>query len=88
MVNIHAPNGFNDEKTDFFVQIFDIISNLDSDIIIGGDFNVTLNDSDRHNRGATPGERELARFIKESMQNLNLDDVWHFLRNLKMSPIS
>jgi len=74
--NIYAPNGFNDEKTDFFVDIFDAISNLNSNIIVGGDFNVTLNESDRHNRGATPGELALAGFIKDSTFNLNLEDVW------------
>jgi hypothetical protein len=75
--NIYAPNGFNAEKTDFFANIFDIVSNLNYDVIIGGDFNVTLDDSDRHNRGATPGELELARYIKESAHNFNLEDVWH-----------
>jgi hypothetical protein len=75
--NIYAPNGFNAEKTDFFANIFDIVSNLDCDVIMGGDFNVTLDESDRLNRGATPGELELARYIKESANNFNLEDVWH-----------
>jgi hypothetical protein len=74
--NIYAPNGFNDEKTDFFAEIFDNIRMINTNVIIGGDFNVTLYDSDRHNRGATPGELALASFIKDSMLNLNLDDVW------------
>jgi len=76
VMNIYAPNGFNEDKFEFFSNIFDNINAYDCDVIVGGDFNVTLRDSDRHNRGTTPREIDLARYINESTEHLGLIDVW------------
>jgi hypothetical protein len=42
VTNLYAPIGFDDAKVTFFNDIFELIGNYDCDIIIGGDFNVTL----------------------------------------------
>ncbi len=58
------------------MNVFETIGQYDCDIVLGGDFNVTLNDSDRQNRGTTPGERDLALLITESTEHLGLEDIW------------
>jgi hypothetical protein len=74
--NIYAPNGFNRDKTQFFVNIFENMSTFIGNIIIGGDFNTTLRHSDRHNRGVTAAERHTAGLILDNIEELNLNDTW------------
>ncbi len=76
VMNIYAPNGFNDNKINYFCNVFETIGQYDCDIIVGGDFNATLNDSDRHNRGVTVRETEVATLIKEFTEHLSLIDIW------------
>jgi hypothetical protein len=75
-MNVYAPNGFNDTKTDFFNDVFTTLGNYDCNILLGGDMNVTLCDADRHRRGVTPAEEQLAEMIKEYVELLQLSDVW------------
>jgi len=75
-MNIYAPNGFDDNKVNFFTNVFETIGQYDCDVILGGDFNVTLNDSDRLNRGTTARESELALLITEFTEHLGLADIW------------
>jgi hypothetical protein len=76
VMNIYAPNGFNDAKTDFYNDVFNTLGNYDCDVILGGDMNVTLCDADRHRRGVTPAETQLAEMIKDYVELLELKDVW------------
>jgi len=76
IMNLYAPQGFDEAKTNFFIDNFNIISNYDCDIIIGGDMNVTLRPNDRHCRGVTNAELILAEEILEYQQALGLEDTW------------
>jgi hypothetical protein len=76
IMNIYAPQGFDEAKTNFFIDNFNVISNYDCDVIIGGDLNVTLSPNDRHCRGVTNAELILAEEILEYQQALGLEDTW------------
>jgi hypothetical protein len=76
IMNLYAPQGFDETKTNFFIDNFNVISNYDCDIIVGGDMNVTLSPNDRHCRGATNAELILAEEIWEFQQALGLEDTW------------
>ena len=53
-VNIYTPLGYNNEKTDFFNNIMDVIAiYAGENVVIGGDFNLTLTDSDSLRRQRT-----------------------------------
>ncbi len=75
-MNLYAPIGFDDTKTNFFIDNFNVISNYDCDIIVAGDLNVTLGINDRHCRGATNAELLLAEEILQYQQALGLEDTW------------
>jgi hypothetical protein len=74
--NIYAPLGFDDNKTNFFDEVFSDILDWDGDVILGGDFNVTLHEQDRHCRGATPAELRLAENLKTYVHATELKDCW------------
>ena len=76
VTNLYAPIGFDDAKITFFNDIFELIGNYDCDIIIGGDFNVTLGANEWHCRGVTQGENEVATLIKDYLALLDLTDTW------------
>jgi len=76
IMNLYAPQGFDEAKTNFFIDNFNIISNYDCDIIVGGDMNVTLRPNDRHCRGVTNAELILAEEILAYQQALGLEDTW------------
>ncbi len=76
VVNLYAPNRFDDQKVNFFCNLFDNIGNYDCELIVGGDFNVTLSEQERHCRGVTDGEINVATVIKDYIELLNLHDVW------------
>jgi exonuclease III len=76
VMNIYAPNGYNDDKTNFFIDTFDTILTYDCDIILAGDFNVTLRDVDRHNRGTTINEDSVAKLVIDNVTTADLSDVW------------
>jgi len=75
--NIYAPNGFGHEKAEFFDSVFEKLRAFDDNIILGGDFNTTLNDSDRHNRGVTAAEMHTASSILDNVAEQNLTDTWN-----------
>jgi len=76
LINIYAPNGFALDKTAYFDDIFQHISEWDGDIIMGGDFNLTFSDRDRFKRGVTPAENRLAVKVTELINEYRLTDTW------------
>ncbi len=74
--NIYAPNGFCQDKIDFFESIFDKIADYNGDTIIGGDFNTTLGTEDRHNRGVTAAELRTAQLLKNNLDEYDFTDAW------------
>jgi hypothetical protein len=76
IINIYAPNGFALDKSEYFNNIFQHISEWDGDIIMGGDFNLTFSDRDRFKRGVTPAENRLATTVTELINEYGLIDAW------------
>ncbi len=61
VANIYALLGYNNDKKEFFNNIMDAISNHAGDnVIIGGDFNITLTDSESLRRQRTEAENRIA----------------------------
>ena len=64
IANIYAPLGCNNEKNELFNNIMDIIANYAGEnIILGGDFNITLTDSQSLKRQRTEAEKRIAENI-------------------------
>jgi hypothetical protein len=76
VINLYAPTGYDNRKSDFFSDLFDTASNYDCDLIIGGDFNVTLSDQERHCRGVTQNETAIATLVNDYIDYLSLSDIW------------
>ena len=75
IVNVYAPLGYNNEKTQFFNSIMDVIRNYDGEnVILGGDFNITLAERDSHRRQRTDAEKRIAENINEKIAINNLTD--------------
>jgi endonuclease/exonuclease/phosphatase (EEP) superfamily protein YafD len=74
--NIYAPNGFDATKTAFLHEIFQSFDTWDGDTIVGGDFNTTLSQAERHGRGITNAEIAAAQLITNYATDLNLRDCW------------
>ena len=83
VINIYAPNRANDQQCTFFEEIqmrldeFEI--DADSDIIIGGDFNVIL-DCDRDGFGGKPKLKIACKKIENLCSSFDLIDIWR-IRN-------
>ena len=77
-LNIYAPNK-TPEKTVFFDQIKhqldNAVSNDDSKIILGGDFNVVL-DPNLDGQGGRPSLKESAKQIEDIYLSHDLVDIW------------
>ena len=82
IINVYAPN-HGAERVKFFkelkVMILNIHENLESEVIIGGDFNTCLNevldrryDDNTNHRGEDQGAKE----INEIMTEYELEDIW------------
>jgi hypothetical protein len=75
IVNIYAPLGYNNDKTQFFNNIMDVIANYDGhNVILRGDFNITLIERDSHRRQRTEAEKRIADNINEKIAVINLID--------------
>jgi exonuclease III len=78
--NIYAPTGYGIDKIDFFNNVIEklelkISAGLQN-ILIGGDFNVTLCETDRLNRDQAPREGLVANMLSTAMTRLGLNDAW------------
>jgi exonuclease III len=75
-VNIYAPNDHNlNFFADLFNKIIEIQSDLpDAEIIIAGDFNLVLTESDSVNRITTNAERQCRNLILRNISRLDLKD--------------
>jgi Endonuclease-reverse transcriptase len=78
ILNIYAPLGYNNAKKEFFDDIMEVIANHDGDnIIFGGDFNITLTDSDSLRRQRTDAEKRIADNINTKIAQNDLTDAFH-----------
>ena len=65
VVNVYAPNPNSREKIEFYEKLFELVHELEAqydctNIIIGGDFNLTFKNSEVKNRNRTAQERRVA----------------------------
>ena len=75
--NVYAPN--NDDPT-FFIQLFKTISkHMTDNVIIGGNFNVTL-DPKMDRLDSLNNNTRAALCLKSCMEELDFVDIWH-IRN-------
>ena len=76
--NVYAPNKIK-EQCNFFVELQqkfdDFITIQDQRIIIGGDFNVIM-DQNLDCAGGSPKEKESVKFLNDICLNYDLIDVW------------
>ena len=82
LLNIYAPNKCSDQ-IQYFQNISEEIKSLtaecDSSLIVGGDFNVIL-DEVLDGRGANKKRKESAKFVEEMCVEHDLIDIWR-IRN-------
>jgi len=75
--NIYAPLGYNNEKNEFFNRIMDVIANYACEnIILGGDFNITLTNSESFRRQRAEAEKRIAENINIKINENDLVDAW------------
>ena len=76
--NIYAPNKIK-EQCNFFVELQqkldDFITIQDQRIIIGGDFNVIM-DQNLDCAGGSPKEKESVKYLNDICLNYDLIDIW------------
>uniref|UniRef100_A0A671X7A5 Reverse transcriptase domain-containing protein n=1 Tax=Sparus aurata TaxID=8175 RepID=A0A671X7A5_SPAAU len=73
LVNLYGPN--NDDPN-FYNNLFLSISSLHGDIIIGGDFNCTLDPELDRSSGSDISHPRSRKIIQQFMVELNLKDIW------------
>lgn len=75
LVNIYAPNN---EDTQFFHNVFDKLSDMsvNSTIIIGGDFNTTLDPRIDSSNLKLTKQSQNARTLQKYIEDFGLSDVW------------
>lgn len=71
LVNLYGPNI---DDPNFYNNVFLLISYMQGAIIIGGDFNCTLNP--KLDAGIDPTHSRSRKIILQFMQELNLVDIW------------
>ena len=81
LVNIYAPSGSaNNDRILFFQNLLQILTAVKHDIILAGDFNVTLDDRDRNEEGLD--DRSLNRNVgraelQQIVDDCKLKDTYH-----------
>ncbi|CAM5113120.1 unnamed protein product [Eretmochelys imbricata] len=75
LVNIYAPQ-MSSRRPQFYQQVSDFLGTLDSHecLVLGGDFNTTLEEQDRSGAELSPATVNILRGIVE---HHSLVDVWH-----------
>ena len=77
IANIYALLGYNNEKNEFFNNIMNIIANYAGEkIILGGEFNITLTDSESLRRQRTESKKRIAENINIKINENDLADAW------------
>ena len=77
ITNIYGPN--EDDST-FFKQVFDRLHDFAcEEIILGGDFNLVLDDKEDKKGGLPRTHQNALKIIKQNCEELNLTDIWRML---------
>jgi exonuclease III len=75
LVNIYAPNY---DDVNFFQSLFLKLSDVEGDIIIGGDFNLTLDPKMDRSSDKNPAKCRSRKIINSSIKELGLCEIWRF----------
>ena len=83
LVNVYAPNGFDDVKIRFFETLVENISEIVttygcSNVVLAGDLNIVFTELEIKNRAYSNAEKRAATAIKEQLAILNLEDSWNY----------
>ena len=77
IANIYAPLGYNNEKNKSFRNIMNIIANYAGEkIILGGEFNITVTNSESLRRQRTEAEKRIADDINIKINENYIADAW------------
>ena len=81
IANLYAPNPNNNEKIEFFNNVFDVVHELSekyncTSILVAGDFNTVLSERETKNRNFSAQEKRVADNIKSLMGTTGLVDCW------------
>ena len=81
IANIYAPNAHNTGKIDFFEKVFEKIAEFEikyscDNVIVLGDLNLVLKESETKNRLYTNNEKRVGKVIQSLFRDLNLTDIW------------
>ena len=73
LCNLYAPN---EDSPKFFEKLFKIIDKVACEnVIIGGDFNLTL-DPELDRLNSLYNNRKATEFVKKAMETFNMEDIW------------
>ena len=86
VANAYAPNGFDQEKRLFFSELLDATLDVKtmyscSNVILGGDLNIVLNEDEVKKRAYSPCERRLADELKVMLNQADLTDGWQKVKS-------
>jgi exonuclease III len=77
IANVYALLGYNNEKNEFFNNILDYFANyVGEDIILGGDFNITLTNSESLRTQRTEAEKRIAENVNSKINENDLVEAW------------
>ena len=81
VANVYAPNPHNNEKINFFENVFELLSEMEikhncKNFIIVGDFNLTFNSKEVKNRLLPAAEKRIANVVKNLSSHFDLKDIW------------
>ena len=81
LVNLYAPNHNNEDKADFFHEIFDVSRELElkyncEATLVAGDFNLVFKQSETKNRAIGNPERLTAGSVRQMWMDSALSDLW------------
>ena len=84
VANAYAPNGFDNEKRTFLEELIDTVTELRNNyncrkVILAGDLNIVLDESEVKNRVYTGAERRMADDFKILLEGADLKDGWRSL---------
>ena len=81
IVNVYAPNGFDDAKLQFFEDVIEKVSETMlsyncNNVILAGDLNTNFCEGEVKNRIISVAEKRIAESLKDMLTQLNLEDGW------------
>ena len=81
LVNVYAPNGYDEDKVTFFEELVDKVSenvtayNCDN-VIMAGDLNLVFSEDEVKNRQYPRAEKRTAVRVNSLLVNMGLEDGW------------